>query len=454
MKKLQIIKAFTEAEVEYVEGTTIEVAEDFAAELIEKGLAQEIVEEQIECGEAEQKLQEEGEETHIEDEIEAESKAIEELEAEIKKIGEVDEVVKELEEKVKQVESEQKDKGNKIMNIEVKEQAIAPEVKLSNAVKLAKAIATGNWTAEAKAIEGQGETVAGDGGALVDVDIVSGIYANAVASSQIFAKVGKRPVGAGYNSFKIRQLNEANGTPADYNGVTLNVIAEGGAITPQKLAYTSDTVEINKLAAVIPFTSEILEDVPGIVEFTSAQVGTAFGMKLDQEILYGTDSLMTAAVGHAGSRAVTLADASAPTAGEIRDMYMSQINPNAAEWYMSGQVYENLMAIESTNGQQLIQPNYNVSPFGTLLGRPVNVVNCMVGANGVAGTISFSDFTNGYLVGTKGGVKMAKSVELYWLTDQEAVRWILRVGGAPTRARTMTLADGRIVAPIVNGFDS
>jgi HK97 family phage major capsid protein len=186
----------------------------------------------------------------------------------------------------------------------------------------------------------------------------------------------------------------------------------------------------------------------------SAQVGAAFGMKLDQEILYGTNSLLTAAVGHAGSKAVTLSDASAPTLAEITEMYMANINPTVADWYVSGKVYQSLIGLEDTNGNKVLTPNYAVSPFGTLFGRPVHIVNCMKGANGVAGTIGFCDFANGYLVGTKGGVKFSRSVELYWLTDQEAMRWILRVGGAPTKASTLTLADSRAVASLVFGHDA
>lgn len=423
-KKLLIVKTFTQDEVEYVEGTEIEVSAEFASELIEKELAQEV------------EVKESKEEVEVKDD----------------KIDELASKMASLEEKLTEFKSKEQ-KGNKIMNIEVKDKMESPEQKLAKSVKLAKALATNIWDEETKSAAGQNIATAGDGGALVDPLIIDGIYANAIATSKILPKVQQRPVGANHSSFKIKQLNEPDGTPANYNGIQLDVIAEGNAITPRKLAYTSNTVAINKLAAVIPFTNEILEDVPGVVPFTESEVGKAFGLKVDEEILYGTESLLTATVGHAGSRAFTLADASAPTLAELRGMYVANIRPETAEWYMSGIVYEHIMGLEDSNGNKVLQPNYQVSPFGTLLGRPVHIVPCMKGDNGVAGTISFADFGEGYVVGTKGGVKMARSVELYFLSDEEALRWVLRIGGAPTKARTMTLADGRAVSPIVNGFD-
>ncbi len=421
MKKLVIIKSYKDGDTDIAVDTEIEVSAEMAVELIEKGFAKE---------------------------IEVKVEAIEDT-----KLSDLEDEVKEL--KSKLVNLDKKDKGdNKIMNIEVKEQNLSKETKLCNVVKLAKSLATNMWTEETKAIAGQGLTVSGDGGALVDPMIIDGIYSNMIASSQIFSKVGKRPVGDNADSFKIKQLNESKGTPAEYNGIVVEALDEGGAITPQKIAYAPVTVDIKKIGCIVPFTQEILDDVPGIVEFTEKQVGTAFGLTYDNETLYATLARMTAAVGHAGSVAITLADASAPTAKEIRDMFMANANPGVAEWYMSGAVYANLMALESTNGQQLVQPNYNVSPYGTLMGRPVNVVNCMLGENANSGTIGFCDWGNGYLVGTKGGVKMAKSMELYFLTEQTAFRWVSRAGGAPTKAVNMELKDKRKVANLVFGSDS
>jgi len=415
-KRIILLKDMLVQGKAYVTGTIIDVSEAYATELIESKSAEFYVDNEITVVEPEK----------------IDTKKIE-----------------------KKIEVKTVDLTPKAENIEVKAPVLSPETKLANSFKVAKAIATGVYDAETKAIAGQGETVAADGGALIDNTIVDGIYSNANAAAQILPLVSQRPVGRNTNALEIKQLDESSGTPADYNGVTLDVVSEGGSISATKRAFTNASAAVNKLVAMIPFTSEILEDgAHGIVAATERDVGIAYGLKIDQEILYGTSSLLTASVGDGGSRAVTLADASAPTAAEVESMYMSNINPSAAQWFMSGAVYQSLMSLESTLGMRMLTPNYAMSPFGTLLGRPVNVVSAMLGANGEAGTIGFCSWADGYVIGTKGGVKMAKSIHLYFDTDQEAYRWILRIAGLPTKAATMTLADARVVAPLVFGDDS
>jgi len=350
------------------------------------------------------------------------------------------------------------DRNLETKDVKVESKSLSPEVKLANTLAIARAVKTNQFdklTVEQKTIAGQGETTAADGGALVDNEIVQGIWSNAVATGQILPNVQSRPVGKNFNTLELKQLNESSGRPSDYNGVVLAVSSEGATISAQKLAYKAATAAVNKLTALIPMTTEILEDdAHGILAFTEQQVGAAYGIKIDEEILYGTDSLLTAAVGNSGSRAVTLTNAASPTAAELAKMYMSQIRPDRAEWYMGGMVYQNLITLESTLGQPVLVPNYAVSPFGTLFGRPVHVVSAMLGTDGEAGTIGFCDWADGYAIGTKGGVKMARSIHVYFDTDQEAFRWTLRIAGLPTKATTMLLNDGRTVSPLVFGNDS
>jgi len=404
--------------------STVKVGEDFAKQLIDEKKAELFIEKEIEVVETKEA---EVEETEVEEEVV-------------------------IEKKVDLTVSEEKE----VMSIEVKDVKLSPEAKMVRSFRLAKAAKTGIYSeADQKAIQGQGELVAADGGALVDEEIVQGIMKNAIETGQILPKVSKRAVGKNRNALEVKQLDESSGTPADYNGVVLSVTAEGGVISPTKRAFKNTQVAVNKLTAMIPFSDEIMEDdAHGLIADTQNDVGKAFGLKADDEILYGTDSLLTASVGHAGSVAVTLADASNPTIAEIHELYMAQIAPAQAEWYMSGAVYENLNQQESTSGGPVITPNYAVSPFGTLLGRPVNIVNCMLGLNGESGTIGFCDWSAGYVLGTKGGVKQARSMHLYFDSSQEAFRWVWRVAGMPTKCVTMTLKDGRTVAPLVFGNDS
>lgn len=412
MKKLKLIADHEEFKANDI----IEVSEELAAEMIEKEIAVE--------------FEEKVEEKSIDDLV-AEKVAAKIAEIEAKEVKEVKEIT---------------EKKEIPTMIEVKEQKLSPEKKLHNAFIASKALATNKWTEEAKAIVGQGETTDADGGYLVDNDIVSDIYRYAMETSFIANKVAQRPVGQGYNTLQLRTANSANATPADYQGVALAVVSEGAAITPDKVPFVTKTAAVNKLAALFAETNEIAQDVPGMASYLSKTVGEAFGLVLDDEILHGTKSLLTALVDDAS--VVDITGAATPTVAMIANMYMGAINPAQSEWYMSGAAYAALMNLNGADSRPMIQMNYALSPFGTLLGRPVNVVPCMK-AIASSGAILFADLGNAYTLGTKGGVNFANSVHLYFNTDQMAYRWVLRVAGVPSKSTTLTLADGRKVAAAV-----
>lgn len=367
---------------------------------------------------------------------------VEELVEEVKEIKEV--VEEKVEEKLAEV-VETKAKGENIMEtIEVKEQALSPEKKLVNSFKVAKALSTNKWDEETKAIVGQGETVSSDGGALVDNDIVADIYRMAMQTAVVAPKVAQRPVGEGYNVMQIRQLDQSEASAADYQGVQLSVVSEGSAITPDKVAFKTATASVNKVAALFAATSEIEQDTPGLMGYITSIVGEGFGMKLDDEVLYGTESLLTPLVGDASTSKVVVTPG-APNAAQIKALYFANINPSAAEWYMSTEGYEKVMGIMDAAGKPLVQPSYVVSPYGTLLGRPINMVPCMK-ATSANGAILFADMGRSYILGTKGGIKFAQSVHLFFDLDQNAYRWVLRVAGLPQKATTLTKADGKVVS--------
>jgi HK97 family phage major capsid protein len=354
----------------------------------------------------------------------------------------------EVKEEVKSApEVEQKE--TKIMNIEVGEKKISPDTLIVKSMDYVKAIATGQFrqAEEIKASAGANISTAGDGGLLVDPTIVQEIYNNAMETSVLFPKVAKQPIGANSSSMKLRRLNDTNNIGTDYQGVELEVIAEGNAYTPGKLPYSTVTIAVNKLGAVFAASDEILEDVPGYMNYVSGLVGQAFGLKLDQEILLGTDSLFTALVDSTGNVDVNVTG-TGPTRAQIAKMYMANINPGMAEWYMSGAAYELLMNLDDDGNNSLLVPNYAVSPFGTILGRPVNIVPAAPAMN-ANGSILFMNPAQAYIVGTKGGSKHSMSAHLYFLTDDMAYKWVIRCAGAPTRNVTAALADGRKVSHVV-----
>ena len=79
--------------------------------------------------------------------------------------------------------------------------------------------------------------------------------------------------------------------------------------------------------------------------------------------------------------------------------------------------------------------------YGTLFGIPaVPVEQCQT--LGDLGDIFLADFTNGYALATKGGIKQDVSMHVQFLTDQSVFRAVLRVDGQPILASKVTPFKG------------
>ena len=114
---------------------------------------------------------------------------------------------------------------------------------------------------------------------------------------------------------------------------------------------------------------------------------------------------------------------------------------------MSLSQYVAIMQLESTSGVKIIQPSFEVSAYGTIFGRPVNVIEqADVDANDTS--IMFLDLSQ-YLVIKKGGIQEAQSIHVKFLEDEVAYRWTTRLGGSPKLASKITLPSGDVVAPFV-----
>lgn len=342
--------------------------------------------------------------------------------------------------------------------IEVGETKDSKETMLHKSLVLAKSRATNNWNddarkfdAEEKAILGQGEAT-NVGGALVTDQIANGIFDVAMETSVVASKAQSQPIAQGYNSLTVRQNKSTTATAASYKGLVLSVIAEGATITPAStVGYTLANASVNKIIALNYQTNELIEDVPGLTGNIEGLVGEAFGLVLDDEIINGTRSLLTPLVGDLSVATVAAVGAGDVTPAILNEFISKAINPARSEWFMSGETFYNVVqGLTDASNRRLVQPMLADPIKQTLLGYPVNIVSCMQAAAQAKVDIMFGSIGDGYIIGTKGGPKFAKSIHLEYLTDQTAYRWVLRVAGLPTVYSKITLADGRTVSPVVS----
>ena len=298
-------------------------------------------------------------------------------------------------------------------------------------------------------ISGQSETsnAGADGGYTVSTDIANFITQQIQNESVMAKKCSHMEIGPLFTGIKIPQLNETTRSVTTlYGGVRVYCVAEGVAKTPFVSKITQATASLKKLCAVNYVTDELLQDNTAFESFIRMNVGKAFAWTLDNEIINGTLTVCTAIVNNPATAEQTFAGA-APTAAEISLMYAKNLNRTRAEWYISGNQYATLISLATTGTFPLFQPNYAVSPLGTLLGRPINVIE----QGGVAtdeSSFMFLDLSD-YLLVSKGGIAEATSIHVKFLEDETAFRWTGRFGGIPLMASTVTMPDGLVYSSFV-----
>ena len=298
--------------------------------------------------------------------------------------------------------------------------------------------------------EGQEEADNAEGGYLVEHRIGKEIYAACQQSSVLLPKCDQLEIGPMSNGMKINQVLETTRSATTlFGGLRVYSMAEGAAKTPSIQSYAQVDMSLGKYAAVNYMTDELMQDRVALRSFIAQNDGQAFAWVIDDDILHGTtNASMVAIENHASTVQVAVAGAN-PTAAELSNMYVAML-PCAvagAEWYMSLSQYAACMQLEDTSGRKLIQPSFEISAYGTLFGRPINLIEqADIDANDTS--IMFLNLKY-YLVIKKGGMQEAVSIHCKFLEDETAFRWVMRLGGSPKLASTVTLPDGSIVSGLV-----
>jgi HK97 family phage major capsid protein len=83
----------------------------------------------------------------------------------------------------------------------------------------------------------------------------------------------------------------------------------------------------------------------------------------------------------------------------------------------------------------------SASPYGTLLGRPIVVLEAME-TIGDLGDIALVDLSQYRAVTKAGGARVDTSIHLKFDTDEMVYRFIFRLAGAPWWSSTISPRDG------------
>ncbi len=240
-------------------------------------------------------------------------------------------------------------------------------------------------------------------------------------------------------------------------GIQAAWVAEAGQIAQSKPKLKEVTTKAEKVAALVPITDELKEDVAAMGSYLTAKVPSKFVSTINLAILSGSGSGQPLGILDESSPMVVPTVTVSPTAAEasnrisfqdILAMYgrlYSGFRRNAA-WFVHPDV-ETVLPLMSFPGTGTAVPVYlppggvSGSPYATLLGRPViPIEECP--ALGTRGDIILADMKQYMAVLKAGGVRQDVSIHLFFDYAVTAFRFMLRVGGRPWWAASIAPLHG------------
>lgn len=222
----------------------------------------------------------------------------------------------------------------------------------------------------------------------------------------------------------------------DYStgGIRAYWVGEGAAVTNSKPGGKIATIDIHKLAVLVPVSDELRSDAPLVANMITQQAGRVLNFELAKALLFGNGVGKPEGFAVSGS-VVTQAKETSQTAATINAQNVGkmfgrllQTAGNGAFWLVNPDTLSQLFTLAVGN-QPVWQPNFREAPGGMLFGKPVYFSE-LCETLGTANDILLIN-PDGYAGFIRQGIEGATSMHLYFDQHAEAFRWTLRVGGRP-----------------------
>jgi len=290
------------------------------------------------------------------------------------------------------------------------------------------------------------------GGYLVPTEFLATLLKRVNIASELVARARAIPMQT--NQIQIPAI--AGSSRRDgyrHGGLTVYWTPEAGAKTESKPIFRMITLTLNKLAGLVYVSDELLSDSPISVETIINDVFTEeMGFVLEQSFVDGTGAGQP--LGFMNAACLVTVPAVVPQAANtivfqnIVDMWSRMHGPSRknAIWIINQdaepELYNMGLAVGTGGGPAYLPSGgLSVSPYATLLGRPViPCEHCQT--LGTTGDIALIDM-NQYLYGRKStGIEYASSMHLRFDYDEMTYRFVLRADGQPWWDAALTPKHG------------
>ena len=300
------------------------------------------------------------------------------------------------------------------------------------------------------AAAGASEGVQADGGFLVYPEFSQQLIFRTYQAGEVLKRVRRIPMSGPSGELVIPAVDEtsrANGQR--WGGVTVAWANEADTATSSKPKLRRIVVKPEKLLASFFATDELLADTTALETYALMAFQDEMTFVLEDNILNGGGAGTLLGILN-GPAVVQVSKESGQSASTVvaaniikmRSRMWAPLRKNAV-WFINQDVEQQLyqMFIPGTTVPIYSPPGgLSAAPYATLLGNPIVPIEYCA-TLGTVGDIVYAAMEE-YLLVEKGGVQMAQSIHVKFLTDEQAFRFTHRVGGQPLWNSTLTPKNG------------
>lgn len=241
-------------------------------------------------------------------------------------------------------------------------------------------------------------------------------------------------------------------TPWGSAGVNVAWLDEGTDIALSKPSLGQIQVKAYKLAALVPMTEELLEDVGAMSNYLRTKVPQKFVSALNTAIIAGDGTGKPQGMLSSTSKVTQTAEsgqgAGTIVARNLTKMWGRMYAPlrSGAVWLINQDVEQQLqlLAMPGTAPQvPLYVPpgGFSEAPYGRMFGRPVMSFEAC-SAVGTEGDIILANPKTYLSVLKASGMRQDVSIHVYFASDITAFRFVMRVGGQSWWNAALTRQNG------------
>lgn len=241
-------------------------------------------------------------------------------------------------------------------------------------------------------------------------------------------------------------------TPWGTNGIRAYWQGEAASAVATKPVLGLSTLRLKKLMALVPTTDELLDDANALTTYLPQKVALSIRWKANESILFGAGNGIPVGCMNAGA-IVTVAKESGQATQTLVPQNLAKmiarLPPGSftnAVWIVNNDVLPALFTLSLGNFPIYLPTGLSVggiqiSPYGTLLGRPV-FVSQHANTFSSQGDVLLVDLSYYQTITKAGGMQTATSMHLYFDADLTAFRTTFRMDGQSKISNPIAPAKG------------